>query len=285
MSINWSDYLIQEIAYRRVILFLGSGISATAKNDAGESPLTWEDFITRAQALLDNPTPEILAFIKDMITQKNYLMALQVIFNKTDQGKYSHFINEVFSRQNFKSSDVHQYIKDIDCKITITTNFDRIYDILCNEHGYTTATYMESKKIIINLKSTQNIIIKAHGNIDDIPNIVFTQEQYYRARMENPEFYQLLNSLFLTHTALFLGYSLNDPDINLILENVANSTSPSTPHYIVVKEGVHEQIKEHWLKSYNMSCIEYGPNYSDLDDNILKLSTLVSNYRASKRMP
>ena len=41
MSDIWPDNLVEELAYRRCLIFLGSGISATAKNDAGESPDTW----------------------------------------------------------------------------------------------------------------------------------------------------------------------------------------------------------------------------------------------------
>ena len=38
MSDIWPDNLVEELAYRRCLIFLGSGISATVKNDAGESP-------------------------------------------------------------------------------------------------------------------------------------------------------------------------------------------------------------------------------------------------------
>lgn len=45
MSDIWPDNLVEELAYRRCLIFLGSGISATAKNDAGESPDTWGAFV------------------------------------------------------------------------------------------------------------------------------------------------------------------------------------------------------------------------------------------------
>ena len=45
MSDIWPDNLVEELAYRRCLIFLGSGISATAKNDAGESPDTWGAFL------------------------------------------------------------------------------------------------------------------------------------------------------------------------------------------------------------------------------------------------
>jgi len=285
MNIVWPNNLIEELAYRRCILFLGSGISATSKNDAGESPKTWEAFLNDIISLIPNPATEEMNFINRMLSQKNYLLALQAIYDKCDPGNYANYLRSVYSRPNYKASIIHEYIKEIDAKIVITTNFDKIYENLCNEHGYSVSTYMESKKILSNIKSTQNLIIKAHGTIDDIDNIVFTQKQYYNARKTYPEFYDLLHALFLTNTVLFLGYSLNDPDINLLLESVANSSTPSVPHYIVVKEGVENEIKKFWKDSYNICCLEYGPNYVNLEENIKSLRDDVISYRTSKRIP
>ena len=44
--IDWPEYLIEAIARRKSVLFLGSGISANSCNDAGKHPLTWEAFLS-----------------------------------------------------------------------------------------------------------------------------------------------------------------------------------------------------------------------------------------------
>lgn len=285
MRINWPDNLVEEIAYRRCVLFLGAGISATSKNDEGESPMQWGDFIEKAISLVQPKTSEKLDFIRRAIERGNYLLALQTIYDSSDPGEYANYLRQVYSRPNYRASNVHQLIKDIDCKIVITTNFDKIYENMCNEHGYTTANYREIDKILANLKTTENLIIKAHGSIDDIDNLVFTQKQYYEAKKNFPQFYQILHALFLTQTVLFLGYSLNDPDINLVLETVGNSSSSSSPHYVVVKQGVDEEIKKFWRDCYNIYTLEYGPDYEDLEANISILHQKVWEYRAMKRIP
>ena len=43
--IEWPDLLIDAIARRRCVLFLGSGISANAKNIDGKKPPTWAEFL------------------------------------------------------------------------------------------------------------------------------------------------------------------------------------------------------------------------------------------------
>lgn len=285
MNINWPNNLIEELAYRRCILFIGSGISATAKNEHNKSPKIWKEFLEDAISIMSDYDEETLNFINKMLDQNNLLLALQAIYDNCDPGRYSNYLKEVFSRPNYKASKIHELLKEIDAKIVITTNFDKIYENLCNEHGYTIATYKENKKILSNIKSTENVIIKAHGTIDDVDSLVFTQKQYYEAKKRYLEFYTLLQALFLTNTVLFLGYSLSDPDISLVLETVANSSTPSTPHYIVLKNGIEKEIKQYWKECYNICCLEYGPSFNNLEENIVNLTNRVLQYRQRKRIP
>ncbi|QUF65363.1 hypothetical protein [Bacillus atrophaeus] len=140
-NINWPSKLIEEIAYRRCVLFLGSGVSATAVNEQGERPKTWGDFITSIQELMRNPTRDDKKFVKTMLAQENYLLALQAINDLSDTGDYADFLKRNCGRGNYDPSDVHKCIKEIDSKIVITTNFDKIYENLCNEDNYVKYDY------------------------------------------------------------------------------------------------------------------------------------------------
>lgn len=287
MQANFPRNLIEEIAYRRCIIFLGSGISATAKSEDDRSPKTWGEFLEGAKQLL-RPTiqTETREFIERMLGQKNFLLALQAIYDNCEPGLYSSYLQDIFSRPDYQASPIHHLIKELDAKIVITTNFDKIYDNICNSHVYAVAQYTETGKVLSNLKSTKNLVIKAHGSIDDPDKLVFTQKQYFMAKKKYPEFYNLLQAMFMTNTVLFLGYSLNDPDINLILETIsANSSAISCPHYVLMKQGVEYELKKFWHDCYNISCIEYGPEYENLEENISELTNQVLSYREEKRIP
>lgn len=284
-NIVWPENLIEELAYRRGILFLGSGISATAVNEEGNSPDTWGDFLTNVKNLIINPKKEDIDFINKMIDQENYLLALQAIYDLCDSGAYSKYLKDKFSRMRFNPSTVHKAIKKIDSKIVITTNFDKIYDSLCNEPNYVIYDYQKTKSIISNIKSPENVIIKAHGSIDDTDEIIFTSKQYCETQENYSDFYSLLKSLFQTYTVLFLGYSLNDPDINLVLQSLRNTSNSSSPHYIVVKEGTSKHIIKHWEETYNVRCLEYGPNHEIFNENIEELKNLVIGLREERQIP
>ena len=76
MSNIWPDNLIEELAYRRCLIFLGAGVSATAKNDKGESPDTWENFLNNIKTKMKNPTEDDIDFVDEMLKKQNYLLAL-----------------------------------------------------------------------------------------------------------------------------------------------------------------------------------------------------------------
>ena len=267
----WPSNIVEELAYRRCILFLGSGISATSKNDSGESPEVWSEFLNNIKSKVKNPSDEDNQYIEEMLSQKNYLLALQAIADLCDPGEYSAYLKDKFLRGGFKPSEVHYIIKELDSKIVVTTNFDKIYESICKEPEYVTLDYTDTRSIIANIKAPESIIIKAHGSIDDTEKIIFTAKQYYNAQQKFSEFYHLLSALFLTHTVVFLGYSLNDPDINLLLQFLHNTANSTCPHYLIDKEGNSVQIKKHWKETYNVSVLEYGTSFGCLQENLGEL--------------
>ncbi|MDR3596434.1 SIR2 family protein [Clostridium sp.] len=281
-KIVWPANLVEEIAYRRCVIFLGSGISATAKNSDIKSPPTWGKFIEDIKELIKSPTMEDNNFIDQMIKQEDYLMALQAIYDLSDAGSYNKYLKDTYARGGYTASETHKTIKALDSKIVITTNFDKIYDNLCNEDAYVVYDYRNTQSIIGNIKSPESLIIKAHGTIDDTSKIIFTGKQYYKAQAEYPEFYSLLHSLFLTNTVVFLGYSLSDPDINLVLQNINNTSNPACPHYVVLKEGTSKHRIKHWKDTYNIESLEFGDSYEDLQENLMELKELVENLREER---
>ena len=286
MSDTWPANLIEELAYRRCIIFIGSGVSATAKNAEEKSPNTWPEFLKNIKGLMKRPSSQEVDFVDRMLAEKNYLLALQTIFDLCDTGEYSNYLKEMYLRKGYEPSRVHGLIKDIDSKIVITTNFDKLYERACSGlQGCMTFDYTQTKSIIGCIKSPENIIIKAHGSIDDTEKIVFTAQQYYNAQEKYPEFYRLLSALFLTHTIVFLGYSLQDPDINLLLQFLHDTANTSCPHYLVCVAGNDPQLIKHWKVTYNVSLIEYGESYNDFEGKIEELRDMVIQLREERGMP
>ena len=273
--VSWPEHLIEEIAFNRVILFLGSGVSSTSINSKGESMIGWPDFIDLGIDKMPKAKAEKRKYAKELLSKENYLLALETVRKHISNADFMGLIKREFDSADRSHSKAHEIIKKLDMKTIVTTNFDKLYDNYCSDHGHTIINYDETEKLASNLKQEKNIIIKAHGTIDNLDKIIFTQNDYFKSKRENPFFYKILESLFLTKTVLFLGYSLNDPDINLLLDTAANTATSVANHFVLIPEELNEELEEHWQDNYNVSSIRYGGGHHMFIPNLERLFDVV----------
>jgi hypothetical protein len=180
---------------------------------------------------------------------------------------------------------LHNKILDLDANVVITTNFDKIYEKYCestSSDGYKVVSY-DSSELSDLIRSDTRLIIKAHGSINNIQGMIFTRTQYHEAKKKHPNFYTLLKALFLTRTCIFIGCSMDDPDILLALEDVKITASSNLPHYAIMKDPVDNYSKDEWLNAYNIEVLGYGPNYSDLVEELGALVQEVEIFRDTNR--
>jgi hypothetical protein len=280
---NWDNALIDELAARRCIIFMGAGVSASSKSqDDSKSPPDWESLL---KLLLDAlPDDRNKIFASESIEKKQYLEAAEVICSKINPASFSAIMRAEFITPKYQPSNVHESILKMDPKIVITTNYDDIYDKYCAtgdaKDGYNVCKYYDTH-LINDLRSPVRSIIKAHGCVTDPSKTVLTKSQYFKARQDHSNFFKILDALFITHSILFIGYSLSDPDIQLLLENT-NITAPSVhSHYLITRNGnINDVLKEAAHKSYNIRFIEYGgTDHSEFSEGLEELSNMVVERR------
>jgi hypothetical protein len=278
----WPKALITELASRRCIVFLGAGASAgSISTDGVTNPPDWSTLLAKLIGLMNNSDDKDI--IEDYISKEKYLDAAEIIVKNISPANFSGFFREELITPRYKPSKIHESVLEIDPKIVITTNYDDIYDTFCRtgsaHEGYNVSKYYESH-ITSDLRSPVRLVIKAHGCISDPAKIVLTKSQFFKARQENLNFYKVLDALFLTHSILFLGYSLTDPDIQLVLENVNISAPSSHPHYFVTGNNINEAIKDSNRRAYNLEFIEYvDGDYHELNEGLAELAENVKALR------
>jgi|SRR5882724_1715156 len=281
--IAWPTSLVREVAARRCVFFLGAGVSATATDKDGKRPKTWTQFLEEACKLITSGTKRKI--VKKLIKDKKYLLALQGIRDEVNTADYRDLLNQHFHTPSYEPSTLHKYICDLDSRIVITTNFDRIYERYCQQPGnrgaYKTIDY-SSMDLIDEIRSDTRLIIKAHGSIDDISQMIFTRSEYHRTKRNFPHFYEILKAIFLTHTVIFIGCSLEDPDVQLLLEEVKLTGSSERPHYaIICKRSQDALTLADWRKTYNVEVLEYGPSHDNLPNELRTLAERVEAERTT----
>ena len=282
--ILWPDELVDDIAKRKCVLYLGSGISANSKNDEGRHPATWKSFLTD---ILDKRKIRIgdnSSLIHSLLTKEDYLIACEIIVNILGPRDFGELAANEFRRPGYHPNELHSIIFSLDSKIVITPNIDKIYDQYATTNSNGTViikTYRDD--IARYLRSPDYLIIKAHGSIDDTDHIVFTHGQYSKVRNEYASFYRILDALMLTHTFIFLGCGVSDPDIQLILENSNFSFPGCRPHYMVTsKDSICQELQDCLAQNRNLEFLTYDNadgHHTQLLDDLKALDSLVSDKR------
>jgi hypothetical protein len=226
---------------------------------------------------------------QDLIKAKQYLDAAQVITDLINPADFNGYIRRTFKEPRYKHTALHEHINEIDPKIIITTNYDEIYEKYCDSVGdvnsHNVCRYTDNYALN-DIRSNTRVILKSHGCSTDPGNIVLSRSSYFEARRENPEFFSILNSLFLINTVLFIGCSLTDPDIQLILENVNLSAPSLHPHYALVPVGRHPSLVTSIERTYNIRLLEYDdPTHALVPDLIQDLKDAVLERREAIGIP
>ena len=259
MAIVWPTSLVEELADRRCIMVLGAGVSASCVGIGGVTPPLWDRFLLSAIEKLITKKSTQRTAVK-LFKNNRLLDCAEVIIDASNPADFEKYLKETFVRPRFKAGAIHELILELDPKVVITTNYDRIYDDYCQEgkarDGYNICKYYEDNALNT-LRSPTRLILKAHGCVSDASKIVLSRSQYFKARQSNAQFYKILDSLFLLNTALFVGCSLADPDLQLILENVNLSAQSSHPHYAVIGAGIPPAIRSSFKNTYNVELLEY----------------------------
>jgi hypothetical protein len=281
---DWPQSLIDELAARRCIIFLGSGVSAGCfSSDNQTSPPTWQQLLNNLKMIL--PKTYNTETIDNLISKEQYLDAAEILINNIPSADFTKLIRRLFTQPKYEPSRVHEAILEIDPKIVITTNYDDIYDNYCRSgiavDGYNVCKYYE-QHLVADIRSPVRLVVKAHGCVSDPSKIVLARSQYFNAKQKFGAFFSVLDSLFLTNTILFIGYSLSDPDIQLTLEN-ANIAYPSRhPHYALIPNNINSEIEAAASKAYNVKFLKFEVgNYVEVEEFLKELAELVNQQRAN----
>ncbi len=280
---DWPIEIIEKIAKRKAILFLGSGVSANSlSKDGTKRPPTWEEFLRKIQKELK--IVDIKAYTDKLLLEKDYLTACEVLFDTVGKDRFEKIARDEFLTPQYKSHKIHENILKLDTRIVITPNVDKIYEVYAQSE--TCGTILVKKYYDNDLaniiKTDERIILKIHGSLDESSKMIFTRSQYTSARYEQAAFYKLLEALAITYTFVFIGCGFNDPDIQLILENYSFGFPGSPCHYFITSENeVNAEYKKIIKSNRNLNILTYDPSsgHKELHLALENLVNLVDDER------
>ncbi|WP_278380296.1 SIR2 family protein [Chryseobacterium arthrosphaerae] len=258
--INWPENLIEDIARRKTVLVLGAGVSKNSTNSSGLRPKDWKEFLESATSSLTSRTE-----VNKQIKSGDYLTACELIKKELGRDDFNTLMRREFLTPRFNHAPIHEHIYNLDSRIVITPNFDKIYDTYANHisQSSTIIKKFTDEDIADCIRRPEPLIIKIHGSVDSTDNLIFTRKDYSAARTKYRNFYQIIEALALTHTFIFIGCGPNDPDTKLLLEDYTFKYPFNKKHYIIMpKNALNNKVKEIIQETMSLNILEYdSSNY------------------------
>ncbi|WP_084490802.1 SIR2 family protein [Sphingobium ummariense] len=281
--VRWSDTAIEAVARRRAIVVLGAGSSMHSTPEAGSTrPPDWKSFLlTAADRLGRGPKREA----KKLVAASEYLSACEII--KSHLGAdWPNAVDDAFGNQRLQPGGLHTQIYGLDLPIVMTTNFDKVYQSAATRLSSSTVkvkTYRDQDLgLLAKGSSTSRVLLKTHGSIDDIGSMIFTRSDYVRLRTEFPLFQRVLSALAVTNTLIFVGCGLRDPDMILLLEDLAAATMGFGKHICITDSKQSTELEKVYNDCFGLECIryKYDPIHSQLPVAIEQLQQLATKRRS-----
>jgi NAD-dependent SIR2 family protein deacetylase len=204
-----------------------------------------------------------------------YLKLPQYLYNK-DKKEYFRVLEQFFGRQVFDrtahnpitSNEIDQMILELLPNHIITTNYDPLIEQASSTNTDFYHIISSDADMLKSGNSYDKYIIKMHGDYTYIENeydggIVLKEDDYLRYEQNHSLMSAFIKSLLVTHTFLFVGYSLNDYNFKQIIdwvEYLAENTNVEkqdiTKHYIVDTEDADPtDYTEMYLNSKHIEII------------------------------
>ena len=227
-------YLKNAIDDNKLIIFVGAGISKNSNLP------DWDQLIKVFANKLKYPIKE-----GQKLSSDEFLKIPQYYYNIFGAEEYKKVIKEELDI-NGQPNEIHELIFKLNPKHIITTNYDRLLEHTIIEQRMLFDVIAKDKDLLDSKKS--NYIIKMHGDIKDLDNIVLKENDYLNYSQNHILIETYIKSLLVCNTFLFIGYSLNDYNLKQIISWVDYLAKSYTDINDRPKSFIVQEVKEKYRK-------------------------------------
>lgn len=210
MSQTIPDELVTAVKERRAILFAGAGLSMSVGLPS------WQEFIDHLREELGLKSDDMLG------PNTNYHMLAE--YYRLKQGSIGPLRswldrNWKVSEEKVRASEMHEIIVQLGFPVIYTTNYDRNIEAAFEAHGCEYVKIANARDIA-KIREEVAQIVKFHGDFDDDDSLVITETDYLERLAFNSPLDIKFRADALGKTVLFIGYSMVDMNIRLLLHNL-----------------------------------------------------------------
>lgn len=258
--------LVDALRSKRCILLAGAGLSAQVTRSNGDALPTWPQFLLE---LLEWAKARRISFwgnpddIRDMITKGDLLAAAQELQERVEKAALGDFLHHVFRDPLVVPSAVHRLLPRIPFRAILTTNYDSLIEGAYSiERGGRIPPVFTQEDLEFRpspLRRSDFFIFKIHGDQDRPNTVVLGSHDYQNLLFRTPGYRQFLETLFSTHTVLFVGFGGTDSDLDNVLDRLASIYSRTLDNHFILlpADRLNTTEKRRFRLDRRLEVIEY----------------------------
>jgi len=241
------------IKNNRLVIFAGSGLSSKFKLPS------WQKLVE--DVLIELGEQKYLDLIP--VLNSGILSPIEVLDKiEGEHSKIRSFIKENCKIEKNSDLDLHKTILEITGSI-ITTNYDNAFEE-ASSNRIIPSKFTSSFNISEINKDGKPYIFKLHGCYTEPDNCLLFTNDYKKLYEGDTSITLKLKSIFSDKIILFVGFSFNDPEINLIFSSLDKIFDNHNRHFILTKnENKFEKfnfLKPIIIKDYEIDLYEFFNN-------------------------
>jgi hypothetical protein len=196
--------LLDDLVKGRWLPVVGAGMSLNATLPPGMRMPLWGDL---GKALADELTDYSPSGVLDGISAYEHEFGRARLIER---------LVEVLHLKDAHPGNAHREFCALPFDIVCTTNFDflleRQYDLIPRQ----VHPVVDEDQLSINIGNAGTLLLKLHGDLRHPRRLVVTESDYDGFLSSYPLIATYLSNQLITKTAVFIGYSLDDPDFRQI---------------------------------------------------------------------
>gem|GEM_PF-971172 len=220
--------LVEALAKRRAVLFVGAGLSRGAG-----LPLFGELVEPLRQQLglkaSHNPLQVADAFRKE----------------KGEHALLTHVLEALRTPADPNLAN-HDRLLDLGCRWIVTTNYDELLEEALRRRGERVNRILSPRKLAFGDEELEVQLLKLHGDLDTL-DLVLTDEDYRRFFDSHRAIVTRLSALLSSRPFLFVGYSLDDPNVLALIDQVRRDLQMELPRSYTIAFAPDVLERRRWL--------------------------------------
>lgn len=210
MAASVPEELVEAVQARRAILFAGAGLSMSVGLPS------WQEFINRVGEELGLDCDALLGPADSYHTLAEYYSLSRGGIGSLRSWMDRHW---KVAPEKVRASRLHRLIVAMDFPLLYTTNYDRNLEEAFDAHGRDYVKIANARDIALARPGVPQIV-KFHGDFDDDASLVITETDYFNRLSFDSPLDIKFRSDALGKTVLFVGYSMSDLNIRLLLHKL-----------------------------------------------------------------